>query len=36
MVNALLPDPRKGITAVMLEFIKELELPRIALHVFAE
>lgn len=35
-VNALLPDPRKGITAVLLEFIKELELPKIALGVFAE
>jgi hypothetical protein len=29
--NALLPDPRKGITPVILEFIKELELGKLAL-----
>jgi hypothetical protein len=36
MVNALLPDPRKGITSIFLEFIKELHLPKLALQVFAE
>lgn len=35
-MNALLPEPRKGITEFMLSFIKQLELPRLALQIFAE
>ena len=35
-VNALMTDPRQGITTYMLEFLKEYKLGNIALSVFQE